>query len=158
FGPGRAGPPSLGSAQSSIFSGGKVPGGASAAEPSGAVPVGKDEGDQVDFSARPLDAAGASILQDHPPQGGGEGGNIDWAAPPPEDDSATGLAPPGPLPGAGRGPRPGEKTPAGGSTDDLGFPMPPAAKGKSDPAAKGKAKLAAKPLEDENLDDPSVVL
>src|SRR5439155_8115572 len=123
-------------------------------EHSGSVPVGKpDEGDEVDFSDHPADPDGSSILKS--PAGGGEGTNIDWAAAAVENDPAA-LGPPGPLSGVrGRGPRPGEKTPRTESTDDLPVPAPRAKPGQAD---KGKAKLAAKPIEDDNLDEPSVVL
>src|SRR5206468_1402236 len=79
----KADQPSLGSAPSSIFSGGKVPG-AGAGEPSGAsgsVPVGKpDQGDEVDFSDHPEVPGGSTILRSPAGRGDGDSGNIDWAA------------------------------------------------------------------------------
>jgi hypothetical protein len=155
----RSEKPSFSSGQSSIFSPAKPPGAggseaSGASGTSGAVPVGKPDDDEVDFSDHPRDPGGSSILKRPAgPAGKDESGAIDWAAAASAEDDPTALAPPAAPPA--RAPRPGQKTPHEESTDDLPFPPPRAKPGQAD---KGKAKLAAKPLEDENLESESVVL
>lgn len=148
----KADQPSLGSAQSSIFTGLKPPADASGLS---GLPLAPAEEDAVDFSDQPKDPDGSTILRgDAVP----DAGNVAWADAAVEDDPVAGLGTPGPLSGVqSRGPQPAAQTPER-STDNLRGPGLP---GKDKPAGKGKApaKLSARSAaEDENLDDPSVVL
>ena len=144
----KAEQPSLGSAQSSIFTGFKPP----TAAPSGleGASAANAEDDAVDFSDHPQDPNGSTILRGDAVS---DSGSLDWAAAAVGEDPTAGLGTPGPLSGilAG-GPKSAAPNP-GRSTDNLRGPdMPP-------PKGKAPAKLSAKSAaDDESLDEPSVVL